>query len=107
MRGERKDLLAKLKTHLVIERNDEDDALRAFLRASVAYAEAYQHKPDGYYTTNSLPPTSEQAVFMLASHFYESRDGGTGGFFADTTHAARQIWDTVNSLLRLERDWRV
>ena len=30
-----------------------------------------------------MPPTTEQAVIMLSSHFYESRDGSTGGFFAD------------------------
>ena len=27
---------------------------------------------------------------MLSSHFYESRDGSTGGFFADNTGAAQQ-----------------
>ncbi len=32
-----------------------------------------------------MPATTEQAVIMLASHFYESRDGSTGGFFADNT----------------------
>jgi hypothetical protein len=107
MSGERRTLLSKAKTHLALTATEDDEALRGFLRASVAYAEAYQHKPDGYYTDNILPPTAEQAVLMLTAHFYESRDGGTGGFFADTTHAAKQIWETVNALLRLERDWRV
>ena len=40
------------------------------------------------------------AVIMLSSHFYESRDGSTGGFFADNTGAAQQVWNTVNLLLR-------
>lgn len=44
---------------------------------------------------------------MLASHFYESRDGSTGGFFADSVQAGRQVWDTVNLLLRLDREWKV
>lgn len=44
---------------------------------------------------------------MLASHFYESRDGSTGGFFADHTGAAQQVWNTVNLLLRLDRNWQV
>jgi hypothetical protein len=44
---------------------------------------------------------------MLAAHFYESRDGSTGGFFAGNTHAARETWNAANSLLRLDRDWRV
>ena len=47
------------------------------------------------------------AVIMLASHFYESRDGSTGGFFADNTNAAQQVWNTVNLLLRLDRNWKV
>ena len=54
-----------------------------------------------------MPPTTEQAVIMLASHFYESRDGSTGGFFADNTTAAQQVWNTVNLLLRLDREWKV
>jgi hypothetical protein len=44
---------------------------------------------------------------MLASHFYESRDGSTAGFFGDNVQAGRQVWDTVNMLLRLSRDWSV
>jgi hypothetical protein len=52
-----------------------------------------------------MPPTTEQAVIMLSSHFYESRDGSTGGFFADSTNAAAQVWNTVNLLLRLDRRW--
>ena len=59
------------------------------------------------YTENAMPATTEQAVIMLASHFYESRDGSTGGFFADNTNAAQQVWNTVNLLLRLDRDWKV
>ena len=47
------------------------------------------------------------AMLMLSSHFYESRDGSTGGFFADNVQAGQQVWDTVNLLLRLDRDWKV
>ena len=63
--------------------------------------------PEGSYSENPMPPTTEQAVIMLASHFYESRDGSTGGFFADNTNAAQQVWNTVNLRLRLDRDWKV
>jgi hypothetical protein len=31
----------------------------------------------------------------------------TGGFFADSALAGRQAQDTINSLLRLNRDWKV
>lgn len=61
----------------------------------------------GYYTNNPMPPTTEQAVIMLSSHFYESRDGSTGGFFGDNVQAGKQVWDTVNMLLRLDRRWKV
>lgn len=54
-----------------------------------------------------MMPTTEQAVIMLSSHFYESRDGSTGGFFADSPSAVQQVWNTVNNLLRLDRDWKV
>jgi hypothetical protein len=63
--------------------------------------------PEGHYTDNPMPPTTEQAVIMLSSHFYESRDGSTGGFFADSTNAAVQVWNTDNTLLRLNRRWDI
>jgi hypothetical protein len=54
-----------------------------------------------------MPATTEQAVVMLSSHFYESRDGSTGGFFADSVQASKQIWETVNTLFQLDRRWSV
>jgi hypothetical protein len=73
--------------------------------SSTINAESYQHRPAGYYKKKVLPPTTEQAVLMLSSHFYESRDGSTAGFFGDNVQAGRQAWDTINMLLRLERDF--
>ena len=75
--------------------------------AAVSYAESYQHIPEGSYSSGGMPPTTQQAVIMLASHFYESRDGSTGGFFADNVQAGEQVFKTVNLLLRLDRDWKV
>ena len=99
------DLLQKVKANLIIS-NDEDDALiTSFITAAINYAESYQHRPAGIYKKKRMPPTTEQAVIMLASHFYESRDGSTGGFFADSVQAGKQVWDTVNMLLRLDRQW--
>ncbi len=54
-----------------------------------------------------MPPTPEQAVIMLSSHFFESRDGSTAVFLADSVQAGQQVWNTVNLLLRLDRDWKV
>ena len=101
------ELLQKVKANLILDHSADDDLLRGFITAAVSYAESYQHIREGYYSGNEMPPTTEQAVIMLASHFYESRDGSTGGFFADNPQAAQQVWNTVNLLLRLDRDWKV
>ena len=100
-------LLLKLKQNLILEHSADDALLQSYLTAAVAYAESYQHIPEGSYKETAMPATTEQAVIMLASHFYESRDGSTGGFFADNPQAAMQVWNTVNLLLRLDRDWKV
>ena len=100
-------LLVKVKQNLILDHTADDALLKSYITAAVAYAESYQHIPEGTYKENPMPATTEQAVIMLSSHFYESRDGSTGGFFADNTQAASQIWNTVNMLLRLDRDWKV
>ena len=100
-------LLEKVKANLILEHSADDALLQGYITAAVSYAESYQHVPEGTYAENSMPATTEQAVIMLASHFYESRDGSTGGFFADNVQAGQQVWNTVNLLLRLDRDWKV
>lgn len=101
------ELLEKVKANLILTHGADDDLLRGFIRAAVSYAESYQHIPEGHYSEHDMLPTTEQAVIMLSSHFYESRDGSTGGFFADSVTAGQQVWNTVNLLLRLDRDWKV
>ena len=101
------ELLAKVKQNLILEHEADDPLLKGYITAAVSYAESYQHIPSGYYSENPMPPTTDQAVVMLSSHFYESRDGSTGGFFQDNPQAAQQVWNTVNLLLRLDRDWKV
>ena len=100
-------LLDKVKANLIVEYNQDDQLLESFITAAISYAESFQHFPAGYYSGVLMPPTTEQAVIMLASHFYESRDGSTGGFFADNVQAGQQVWNTVNLLLRLDREWKV
>ena len=101
------ELLEKVKTNLILEHSADDTLLEQLLTAATAYAESYQHLDEGFYSKNTMPATTEQAVIMLASHFYESRDGSTGGFFADNVQAGQQVWNTVNLLLRLDREWKV
>ncbi|MFP3153351.1 head-tail connector protein [Lachnospiraceae bacterium ZAX-1] len=101
------ELLEKVKQNLILNHSADDALIEGFITAAISYAESYQHIHEGYYKANSMPPTTEQAVIMLVSHFYESRDGSTGGFFADNVGASQQVWNTVNLLLRLDRRWQV
>lgn len=100
-------LLPKVKANLILEHDQDDVLLINYITAAVSYAESYQHVVAGWYDTHIMPPTTEQAIIMLASHFYESRDGSTAGFFADSVQAGQQVWNTVNHLLRLDRIWGV
>lgn len=101
------DLLNKVKANLILEHNEDDKLLERLILVALSYAESYQHMDSGYYSEHEIPPTTEQAVIMLASNFYESRDGSTGGFFADSVNASKQIWETVNLLLRFDRRWQI
>ena len=100
-------LLAKVKQNLILQHTADDALLSGYITAAVSYAESYQHLNAGYYADHTMPATTEQAVIMLASHFYESRDGSTGGFFADNVQAGQQVFATVNLLLRLDKEWIV
>ena len=101
------ELLNNVKKNLILEHSVDDELLKQFITAAIPYAESYQHISEGYYSKNKMPETTKQAVIMLSSHFYESRDGSTAGFFADNVNASSQVWNTVNLLLRLDRVWKV
>ena len=100
-------LLEKVKQNLILMHSEDDGLLKGYITAATAYAESYQHIPEGHYKDHPMPPTTEQAVIMLVTHFYESRDGSTGGFFSDNVQAGKQVWHTVDLLLRLDREWKV
>lgn len=99
------ELLGKVKQNLIIDHTVDDTLLKSYITAAISYAESYQHLPNGYYIENSMSAHTEQGIIMLVSHFYESRDGSTGGFYADNVQAVRQVWETVNLLLRLDKEW--
>ena len=101
------ELLSKVRQNLILEHEVDDPLLKNYITAAVSDAESYQHLATGFYQENPMPPTTEQAIIMLSSHFYESRDGSTGGFFSDNVQAGQQVWNTVNLLLRLDREWKV
>ena len=74
-------LLSKVKANLILEHSADDELLKGYITAAVSYAESYQHIPEGYYTDNAMPATTEQAVIMLASHcLYSSPPGYVGSF---------------------------
>lgn len=100
-------LLEKVKANLIISHNEDDALIQTYITSATSYAEGFQHLNSGYYSENEMPPSTEQAVIMLASHFYESRDGSTGGFFGDNVQAGEQVWTTINMLLRLNKDWKL
>ena len=97
-------LLEKVKKNLILDHIEDDELISSYITAATSYAESYQKKIAGYYELNTMDPTTEQAIIMLSSHFYESRDGSTGGFFGDNVKASEQVWNVVNMLLRLNRD---
>jgi len=101
------DLLAKVKSNLILTHNEDDALIESFIKAAVDYAETFQHMESGTYASTPMPPSTEQGVIMLASHFYESRDGSTAGFYADSTQGSQQVWNTVNMLFRLNKKWLV
>ncbi|MCL1904366.1 MAG: head-tail connector protein [Oscillospiraceae bacterium] len=98
-------LLKKVKLNLILSHDEDDVLLLQFISAAVNYAETFQHTPSGHYSENPMPPTTEQAVIMLSSHFYESRDGSTGGFFSDSVQAGERVWNVVNMLLGMDKNW--
>lgn len=97
-------LLRAVKKNLILGHGEDDKLILGYVAAAVDYAERYQHKAESYYSSNLMPPSTVQAVVMLASHFYESRDGSTGGFFGDNVSAARQVDEAVERLLRQNKD---
>lgn len=105
--------LTEVKNNLIINDTSDDTFLGTLINAAVSYAEAYQHLPDGYYTTAvdgeipEMPVRTKQAVIMLVTHWYESRDGGSGGYFGDNSNIAERSMEAIKLLLILDRDWKV
>lgn len=101
------ELIDQVKENLLITFDDDDQLIGALINAATSYACAFQHLPEHHYEKNEMSGATRQGIVMLASHFYESRDGSTAGFWADKPDAARAVWNAVNNLLRLDRDWKV
>ena len=101
------ELIGLVKQNLIIEHDGDDGLIGSFVEAATSYATGYQHLDAGFYDSHDMSEATRQGVVMLATHFYESRDGATAGFWADKPEAARAVWGAVNTLLRLDRDWKI
>ena len=94
------DLLPRVKKNLIIEHCDDDELLSDLIRSALDYAKTYQNKKRW---GRSLPPTTEQALVMLVSFWFESRDGGNGGFM--TSAKGEEILRSIKWLLSLGKDY--
>lgn len=92
-------LLPKVKANLIIDHKDDDELLCNLIRSALDYAENYQRVK----YKRKLPPSTEQAIIMLSSFWYESRDGGSGGFMSSAK--GDEILKSINWLLALNKSW--
>lgn len=97
-------LFEKLKQNLVLEHDEDDSLLRHNLAAAIGYAESFQKRS---YKQAKMSANTEQAIIILATHYFESRDGATGGFFNNFVGAPNNIWTTVHRLLSMDKRWQV
>jgi hypothetical protein len=100
------EILSLVKQNAVIEHDEDDSLITQYIKAAVDYAEYFQsvdYSADGVV----LPPATLQAVVLMATQSYNSRDGATGGFFADTSTAAVQARIAVDRLLMPSKEWNV
>lgn len=54
-------LLSKVKENLILEHNADDALIESYITAAVAYAESYQHIPEGTYATTAIPSAFESS----------------------------------------------
>ncbi len=102
-----KKLLPRLKQNLIIEDGSEDAFLTELILSALDYAQRYQNLDYSCNGFKSLPEITKQAVIMLATHFYESRDAATGGYFADTALAGANAREAIERMLSLHKIWRI
>jgi len=106
VRNTSKKLLPRLKQNLIIQDDTEDDFLLELILSALDYAQRYQNRDYSCRHFKDLPEITKQAVIMLATHFYESRDAATGGYFADTALAGSNAREAIERMLALHKIWR-
>jgi uncharacterized phage protein (predicted DNA packaging) len=101
------ELLPKVKANLVIDFDTDNDLISRLIRSALSYAQLYQNKDftECYADISDVPLSTEQAVIMLVTHWYESRDGSNGGYFSNTSGS--EITKAVDRLLSASKEWVV
>ena len=92
--------------HIKATRGDGDCLLAPTLPGAIEVLDvgAVQYKiADGAY----MAATEGVEVTAQMQNVGAALFGSTGGFFADNVQAGQQVWNTVNLLLRLDREWKV
>lgn len=98
------ELLTAVKANLQIDFDNDDELILRLIRSAVDYAERYQNR-DYSESDCELPHSTTQGIVMLATHWYESRDGSTAGYFSssDGERAVR----AAERLLSANKRWLV
>lgn len=104
---DRTELISLVKQNLGIDFTDDDELIEHYVLAALSYATAFQHMPEDFYEKNPPTERTRQAIVMLATHYYESRDGGAAGFFSPRPENVANIREAVDRLLRLDRTWTI
>jgi hypothetical protein len=102
-------LLAKVQQNLILENPDDNDlaVMERCTMAALDYAARQQNHPNGFYKKNPMTPNTEDAVIMLASLNYESRDCTPTGIFGASEAGSKLARTTIDDMLRLGKVWRV
>lgn len=101
------ELVELVKKNLVLTHNEDDALIAHVVGAATSYATSFQHHPHGYYEHHGMSGATRQAIIILATHFYESRDGATAGFWNTQPTATSGVWQAVHNLLRLDKNWQI
>lgn len=99
------ELKALLRENLVLGDTADEALLDASLMAAIAYATGYQKKDK--LDLDRLNEATRHGILLLATFLYESRDGVTGGFFANQEAAKDKTFESVHRLLQIDKDWRI
>jgi hypothetical protein len=75
-------LFEKVKANLILEHERDDELLQMYINTAIAYAESYQHLPEGHYSENEMPPTTAFKFDITFSKTISPPDSSTFGIIS-------------------------